>query len=139
MKKRVLLLIAALAIALACLSAEGSDYKKPVLVKSIGFTAKYVDGKVVCAWKKYLRDDLQYYKVVRSDSNPNPVYPDDGYVFYTQDKTVTKYEDPAPGAGKYFYRLTIVTNKGDRWVSEVVAVKVPEAQSSVPTDKDFAQ
>lgn len=143
MKKAILALVVLALCNLGGLGAESgesgdSDYAKPVLVKEIAFTASYKDGQVSTSWKKYLRNDFQWYKLVRSQENANPVYPDDGYVFYTEDPGVTTYQDPAPKAGVWYYRLTIVTVKGERWISPVIKVTVPFIASPIPGKSDFA-
>ena len=112
-------------------------YNDPVLVQAIGFSAVYQDGVVKTQWKKYLRDDLKYYKLVRSETNPNPVYPDDGYIFYSTDPGNTTFTDKKVRPGTWYYRVCIITRHGDRWVSPVVTVNIEQARRSAPTARDF--
>jgi hypothetical protein len=129
--------VAAVLLLLAGAALFAEDYLAPVPVPAIGFTAALRDGKVVCNWKRYLRGDLVFYKVVRSKTNPNPVYPDDGYIFYTDDPAVTTYSDGDFGAGVWYYSLTIVTAKGDRWTATPVKLTLEAPKSPVPTAADF--
>ena len=112
-------------------------YDDPVVVQAIGFRAEYRDGAVITQWKKYLRDDLKYYKVVRSKTNSNPVYPDDGYIFYSTDPDKTYFADKKVSSGKWYYRVCIITRHGDRWVSPVVTVDIDKTRPGAPTAKDF--
>lgn len=128
-------------LALACLvllagALVAESYKAPVVVKEMGFSAKLEGGKVLFAWKQYLRDDFQYYKLVKSKTNPNPVYPEDGYIFYGE-RDARGWVEEKPEAGVWYYRLCIITTGGERWVSPVIKLEIKAAASGVPTSKDF--
>lgn len=127
-----------LAVALIAGVSFAEGYRKPVVVKEMAFTAKLEAGKVVFTWKKYLRDDFLYYKIVKSSSNPDPVYPEDGYIFYGETAGATAWVEEKPDAGRWYYRLCIITRAGDRWVSPVIAIDVTHSASTVPTARDFA-
>jgi len=117
-----------------------SEYAKPVLVKAIGFKARLKDGKVYTSWKKYTRSDFMYYKVVRSATNHDPVYPEDGAIFYTEEQGETRYRDGEVEPGTWYYRLCIITKHKNRWVSPVVMIttkKQSSDHSTPPTYKDF--
>ena len=111
-------------------------YKNPVVVKAIGFSAKYSDGRVITQWKSYLRNDFKMYKLVKSSRNKNPFYPEDSYIFYSPDREANHFEDRKEEEGIWYYRLCIITKNRDRWVSPVVRIKI-DSMSSVPTAKDF--
>jgi hypothetical protein len=114
--------------------------KDPVLVKEIGFKAELSGGKVTASWKKYKRDDFKYYKLMKSDKNPDPVYPEDSAIFATDKPDQTSQEDWNLSPGTWYYRLCILTHGGDRWVSPVVALKIGEEggkPSEPPSSKDF--
>ena len=112
-------------------------YKEPVVVEAIGFRAEYQNGVVNTQWKKYLRDDLKYYKVVKSNTNPDPVYPDDGYVYYSNKSSQTAFADKKISHGTWYYRVRIITREGDRWVSPVVRIDIEQTLRTTPTAKDF--
>ncbi|VAV85778.1 hypothetical protein MNBD_DELTA01-1964 [hydrothermal vent metagenome] len=117
-----------------------SEYAKPVLIKAIGFKAKLKDGKVYTSWKRYTRADFKYYKVVKSRTNRNPVYPEDGAVFYSGDSTETRFKDHEVEPGVWYYRLCIITKQNRRWVSSVVMIRTntqSRSHSTPPTYKDF--
>ncbi len=117
-----------------------SKYAKPVSVKAIGFKAKLRNGKVYTSWKHYTREDFKYYKVVKSQTSRDPVYPEVDAIFYTEDATETRYKDDAVEPGTWYYRLCIITKQNKRWVSSVVRI-ISNTQSNnhstPPTYKDF--
>ncbi|HOX17744.1 MAG TPA: hypothetical protein PKW82_04740 [Spirochaetales bacterium] len=129
-------IVALACLALFALTLAAESYKAPVVVKEMGFGAKLEGGKVIFAWKQYLRDDLKYYKLVKSKTNPNPVYPEDGYIF-VGDREARGWVEEKPEPGVWYYRLCIITNGGERWVSPVIKLEIKAASGGVPTSKDF--
>ena len=130
------LLLTGLAVAGGMSHSNG--YAKPVWVKAIGFSARYADGAVQTQWKRYKRDDLRFYKVVKSKTNQSPVYPEDGYVTCLTDSYQTSYRDKNVLPGVWYYRVCVVTKGGDRWVSSVAKVVVGgNKTTAVPTEADF--
>jgi hypothetical protein len=59
----------------------------PVLDLSLKVVA--VDGGLKLTWTKETSEDLNGYKVVVSKNNPNPSYPDDGYLRWITDRDET--------------------------------------------------
>ena len=116
---------------------SGHGYNDPVVVPAMGFSAEFTGHSVTMQWKRYLRDDLKFYKVVKSESNPDPVYPEDGYIFYSGNPADTAFEDTKIAPGTWHYRLCIVTQGGDRWVSPVVTVEIESGGGKVPDASDF--
>jgi len=114
-------------------------YKAPVLVRAMGFAARYKSGKVLTSWKRYKRADFRSYKLVRSSTMHDPVFPENGEIFSTSQATVTAFEDGAVDPGVWYYRLCIITKTGERWVSPVVEVKAVSETvlGNMPKDKDF--
>lgn len=123
------------------MSATETDkvYKTPVLIKAVGAKAVLEDGSVKISWKKYTRSDLLFYKVVKSKTNKNPVYPEDGYIFYTTDENVTSFCDKKIEEGVWYYRVCVITKAKERWVSEVIQmnIKKESVENKIPTEKDF--
>lgn len=118
---------------------EKSSYKQPVVVKAINAMAATEGKTVKITWKKYTRGDLLFYKVVKSKTNKNPVYPEDGYIYYTTDENITSYYDKKIEEGTWYYRVCIITKSKERLVSEVIQVNIKKEsiESKVPTEKDF--
>ncbi|MCX5795241.1 MAG: hypothetical protein NTY77_07100 [Elusimicrobia bacterium] len=135
-----------LAAALACAMAAPARaqpqprlFRPPTLVRAIGFSAWYEGGRVIATWKKYKRADFKAYKLVRSSTMHDPVYPENGELFSAGDRAVTRYVDAKVDGGIWYYRLCVITKGNNRWVSPVIEIVVnkdvgPEA---VPKAKDF--
>ena len=133
---------AALACALAAPArAQGQPrlFRPPTLVRSIGFAARYEGGRVIATWKKYKRADFKAYKLVRSSTMHDPVYPENGELASMDNASVTRYVDPKVDSGLWYYRLCVITKNNNRWVSPVVEIVVNKdaGPETVPTDKDF--
>lgn len=60
---------------------DDDEYSSPNLTGGIR------EGKIVLYWEPINNPKLQGYKVVISRNNPNPKYPDDGYLYWITDKT----------------------------------------------------
>lgn len=96
---------------------------KPVSSLTLSATAK--TGGVYLSWKPYASTDFKYYKIVRSKTNSSPRYPEDGYIYVSEDRMLSSYVDKTSVAGyTYYYRICAVA-KSDGEVScgNVVAVK----------------
>jgi PKD repeat protein len=92
---------------------------EPYTVPQVNGTTE--SGKIRLAWNVITNPCLQGYKVVISKSNPNPKYPDDGYMFWITDRnTNTSLIDSSmqynggdfgghlqPGQ-KYYFSITAV-------------------------------
>ena len=135
-----------LGAALACVLAAPAGaagqprlFRPPTLVRSIGFAAWYEGGRVIATWKKYKRADFKAYKLVRSSTMRDPVYPENGELFSTDNRAVNKYVDAKLDGGLWYYRLCVITKDNNRWVSPVVEIVVNKDTGSetVPTAKDF--
>lgn len=62
---------------------SASEYPAPLV------TADVADNKIVLKWQPIYDSRLQGYKVVISKHNPNPKYPEDGYLYWITDKNRT--------------------------------------------------
>ncbi len=103
-----------------------SGYNAPVVRTAFDFKATLEAGKVSMSWVPYAPTGFNYYKVVRSTTNANPVYPDDGYIYFTSETNVSSYVDADPPAGKVYYRVCSIASP-NRYCSPVVAVTVTDA------------
>lgn len=104
-----------------------STFGTPQIVDYLNFVAEpQADGSVKTTWNAYTGNDLKYYKVSRSQTNTSPVYPDDGYIFYSS--TERAYTDPEPPFGKNYYRVCAITNSNTRICSNVITVTVEEVK-----------
>ncbi|OGS39997.1 MAG: hypothetical protein A3J82_08605 [Elusimicrobia bacterium RIFOXYA2_FULL_69_6] len=123
----------------AAAAGEPRLFRPPTLVRAIGFSAWYEGGRVIAAWKKYKRADFKAYKLVRSSTMHDPVYPENGELFSTNKPAVTRYVDDKVDTGIWYYRLCVITKENNRWVSPVVEIVVNKdaGPEPPPTAKDF--
>lgn len=98
-----------------------SGFDAVVFDSTIEFNAQLnSNGNVDATWSKYNKENsFIYYKLVRSSTNSNPVYPDDGYIFYTSDVNTLAYTDTNVLDGTSYYRICQVASP-KRFCSEKV-------------------
>lgn len=99
-----------------------NDYLPPEEI-DLGFDVKInQDGYIEASWNIF-EGDLKFYKLIRSQENNNPYYPEDGYIFYSTDKKATTYLDKEALNGKVYYRICAITNQKARLCSAVKTVE----------------
>ncbi|MBT3729678.1 hypothetical protein HOF65_06495 [bacterium] len=63
----------------------------------MNFDADLEDGDVYMKWSAFRSDEkMKYYKVIRSATVENPVYPDNGYIKVITNINTTKFVDYKP-------------------------------------------
>lgn len=100
-----------------------------------------IDGTTVkLSWSKVEDSRFEGYKVVASFTNPNPKYPDDGYLYYitkasatSKNFSVSKLGSYEPGATCYF-SITVVYNDAKK-AGNSIALTIP----APPEDKPYAE
>ncbi|MBW7954476.1 hypothetical protein H3C61_01555 [Candidatus Gracilibacteria bacterium] len=106
---------------------KDNGYKAPITKNEFNFTLKVDGDDVILNWTRFdnfLKKDFKYYKVVRSSSNPNPVYPDDGYIKYEDNIGVTSYTDEDAEDGINYYRVCAITEQNERYCSKTLVAKI---------------
>jgi len=105
------------------LATNGSNgYNDPIIKSELNFTATMnANNDVEMTWTKYAPNGFNYYKVVRSTDNPNPVYPEDSYIKYSSDPDFTAYTDTEFANKTTYYRVCSIV-KPDRYCSNVVII-----------------
>lgn len=78
--------------------------------------------------KKY--NNFEYYKIVASENNPNPIYPEDGYLSYHTSTNTSKWvanpNDYGLQSGKtYYFSITYCFGNG-KFTSDTVKVTIPK-------------
>ncbi len=94
-------------------------FHEPVFV-DMNLNAELSEGKVRLWWDPYPLDGFQYYQVVRSDTNSDPVYPEDGSIALLNDSSFTFYSDVKP-EGTQYYRICAVAGE-TRYCSKEVFI-----------------
>ena len=59
--------------------------------QTLNLSSSIEDGKLYISWSPLSKDGFNYYKVVVSKNNPNPIYPDDGYLYAISDINKTRF------------------------------------------------
>lgn len=91
------------------------------------------DGSVKLQWEAISTSDFQGYKVVASSSNPDPKYPDDGYIIYITDKNTTSllvnesYADKLKYGTEYYFSITVLY-KDEKAAGNAVRLKYMDAE-----------
>lgn len=115
-------------------TSSTSEFNPVIKDESLAFKAVYEAGKVYMSWTQYNKDEtLQFYKVVRSTKNENPIYPEDGYIKYSDDISFTKWVDLEPPLGYAYYRVCAITTKNNRYCSNVAKV-ITKTESTSTTN-----
>lgn len=108
-------------------SVYTSEYKAPILKTSLEFSASYANGKVVTSWKNIdvvTTNAMKRYKVVKSNVNHFPVYPEDGYITAISDRNQLHFTETSPSNGTYYYRVCAIMEDMNRYCSNVVELNI---------------
>ncbi|TAK05081.1 hypothetical protein EPO33_03785 [Patescibacteria group bacterium] len=74
-------------------------------------------------WTPSTIPNFIYYKVVRSETNGDPYYPNDGYVTAISNQSTTGYTDTSAISGTtYYYRICAKDGDGIVWCGNVVTI-----------------
>ncbi len=104
-----------------------SSLSAPITTDKFKFTATLDGGQVNMTWNRFdsfSKESLQYYKVVRSSTNPKPVYPEDGYIKYDSNMWFTSFTDSNPKSGTQYYRICAITENMNRYCSNIVKLNI---------------
>ena len=128
------LLFATPAMTLAIGSAS-NGYNEPVLETGLAFEAVLDGDRVETSWAKFAPEGFNYYKVIRSTANPDPVYPDDGYIQAIGDADTTSYVDYDVPEGVSYYRVCSIVSP-DRYCSDVVTIAYNGSETTEASQKE---
>ena len=102
-------------------SSDDSGYNTLKLVNNLNFKANLNNGLVYLSWSRYVPPGFNYYKVIRSTTNSNPVYPEDGYIHYSDNDNSLSYIDTKVPKGIAYYRVCSIA-KPERFCSNVIKI-----------------
>ena len=86
------------------------------------------EGKVVLEWDVIEHTLFQGYKVVASKTNPNPSYPDDGYLQYITVNTNNRFESSVgnfDSGETYWFSITVLYTDGSKIAGNAVQIEIP--------------
>ena len=105
--------------------SQDNGYNAYTLTTDLNFQADLTEHGVKMSWTPYYTEGFNYYKIIRSVDNQDPVYPDHGYIKYSGDKEFSSFVDKNPKKGKInYYRICSIA-KPARYCSKVVKIEVP--------------
>ena len=115
-------------------AGEASGYDAVTFDPAIQFSAfQNLDGTVSMSWSKYAHaENFTYYKVIRSQENKNPVYPNDGYIFFDGNVDTLTYMDTDVPDGTNYYRICQIASPKRYCSSKVVTIIKTAANETVP-------
>jgi len=109
-------------------------YNDPIQDDSLNFDADLEDGDVYMKWSAFRSDEkMKYYKVIRSATVENPVYPDNGYIKVITNINTTKFVDYKPLQWTAYYRVCAITDENNRYCSNVVKIYNDKEDDDRPT------
>jgi hypothetical protein len=121
MKKSLIALLASILI-ISNVSAgdnEASTYKEPayktaIIDESLDFSAERDGNEVYLEWNSYEEDDFKYYKIMRSETHNNPVYPDQPAFKFLDDASQDSHEFKNWSTKSAVYRICVITTDNSR-------------------------
>ncbi len=110
--------------------ADEGDKQEETSADSLSLSVVAKSDGVHLSWVKF-NGELTYYKVVRSETNPNLKYPDDGYIKVITDINTTAMVDAdAKGGQAYYYRVCAVNT-----AKEVICGNVAQVTAQVKEEE----
>ncbi len=133
MKKAAIICSVALLFVLGESTTTHADSAQHVLTSELNFSAELQnDDSVITRWNQW-DTDFMWYKVIRSQTNPDPTYHTDGHIFFSVNQQTTEFIDTTPPVGKSFYRVCVWTHTMHRYCSNVISIDT--AQESLTADR----
>jgi hypothetical protein len=96
------------------------EYKTANIDESLDFQASREWHKVKLEWNTYDSDDFKYYKVMRSETHSNPVYPDQPAIKVFDDVNYDSHEFENWSTENAIYRVCVITTDKSRICSNIV-------------------
>jgi hypothetical protein len=121
----------------ATTNTTSSGYEPVTIDSSIEFSAVLnSQGYVETDWSKYNKNEtFTFYKLVRSSSNANPVYPDNGYIYYAGDINTLSFIDKSVPTGTSYYRICQIASP-KRYCSEKVITIVKTSTNTTTNNEN---
>jgi len=95
----------------------------PVESYDFGLDVSLKDGSVYLEWEAYTEEDFKWYKILKSETNTQPVYPDDHVEhIFVESEVDQAWEKPRPGT--FYYRVCVVTQENARLCWDVVLLEL---------------
>lgn len=121
----LLLTLSSVRIVSAEIYYDNDVFNEPIIFDdNIEFWAELnSEGQVKMEWSKYDQSlPFEFYKVVRSQTNDNPIYPNDGHLSTTEDINVLNFTDDEVPYGDNYYRICSVASPKRYCSTEVMKI-----------------
>ena len=105
------------------LSGTNNEYKEVVFDNNFQFKAHRNAAVIEMKWTKYEGDDFKYYKLMRSETHSNPVYPDQSAFKVLQDSNITELKVSNYNSKDAVYRVCVITDERGRSCSNIVKLE----------------
>lgn len=130
-----LLFVSAAAASANYETGSNSGYEAVTYDNTIEFNAVLnTSGNVEASWSKYNKDTaFTYYKLVRSSTVASPVYPDNGYIYYSSDVNSLSYIDMSVPTGVSYYRICQIASNKRYCSDKVVTINKATANTGSST------
>ncbi len=119
-------------------TSTSNGYNARILDNSLNFKAEYSNGVVYTSWTAYDQNDsFKRYKVVRSTTVSDPIYPDNSYIKAIGSVGTTSHIDKSPKSGTVYYRVCAITHENNRYCSNVVTLNIESSNNPVVCTMDY--
>ena len=126
--KKILSIFLLLGLSLAWVSAGDNHetqkinygYKTVVIDNDLDFEATRDNYKVQLSWDAYEQDDFKYYKIMKSTTHDNPVYPDQPAIKFLDNAWIESYTLNDWTKSSAVYRICVITQENARICSNTV-------------------
>ena len=123
---------------------EGTTYKEPayktaVIDNSLEFKAERDGYEVKLTWDTYQAADFQYYKIMKSTTNSNPIYPEQSAIWVLDNQEKNEFFIKDWHKSYTYYRVCVISIDRSRTCSNVVKLAWFEKQDKPEYKKEKYQ
>lgn len=100
-----------------------NGYNDMILDSSLNFEAERDGAMIKMEWDQFDGNNFKYYKIMRSETNSNPIYPNDPYVKYFTNIGTTELNINNYSTKEATYRVCAITTDKNRFCSNTVKLE----------------
>lgn len=114
------------------------EYKQAIFSDELDFEIKREGHKIEAEWNEYEWSDFKYYKLMKSYTNDNPVYPEDKAIFVWMSVEVDERKFDDWSKQPAYYRVCVITTDNGRICSNVEKLEAyVHEKEYIKEEKDF--
>lgn len=99
------------------------EYKPAIISNDLEFKAKRDGATIYMEWDSYEKDDFEYYKIMRSTTHSNPVYPDQPAIKFLDNADIDELKIQNWNKESAVYRICVISQEKDRYCSNTVKLE----------------